>query len=250
MTYLQLGQRACVECGVASGSAIALALPTTAGATGSIGRVVNWVGDAWNDVQTMFDDWTWMRSSNVLGAGASFSTIAGQATYPLGPVSTGRPPPPAKVGVAVDAFGKWDRSTFRCYPTATGVSGEQYLDDVDFETWRDVYMFGANRSVQTRSQVIAVGPDQSLNLGPPPNGLYTITADYFVAPSVMALDTDVPTGLPTRFHMLLVYLAMVKAAGYESAPELMQRGSTEASRMMAQLMAARAPSIGFAGALA
>jgi hypothetical protein len=243
VNFLSLCQRACTECGVASGSAIATALPTVVGASGSVGRVVNWVGDAWNDLQMDHDDWDWMRSSNLLGAGVSFATVAEQASYPLG---TGA----GTVGITVDAFGKWDRETFRCFPTASGFQGEEWLDEIPFDNWRDEYMFGAQREVQTRPVVIAVGPDQSLNLGPPPNSLYTVTGDYFVAPSAMAADTDVPAGLPTRFHMLIVYLAMVKYAGYEAAPEVSQRGMTESARMMAQLMAVRAPRIAFGGALA
>lgn len=243
MTFLQLCQRACVECGVASGQAILSALPTTVGATGSLGRVVNWVGDAWADIQTDHDDWDWMRSSNLLGGGVTVQTLAGQASYPLG---TGA----GMVGVAVDSFGKWDRETFRSYATAVGFTGEDFLEEIPFDTWRDTHMFGAQRTVQTRPVVVAVGPDQSLNLGPPPNGLYTVTADYFVAPSVMVLDTDIPLGLPTRFHMLIVYRAMMKYAGYESAPEVYQRGSEESARMRAQLMAVRAQRIGFGGALA
>ena len=46
MNFLQLAQRACVECGVASNQAITTALPTVVGATGSTGRVVNWINDA------------------------------------------------------------------------------------------------------------------------------------------------------------------------------------------------------------
>lgn len=284
MNFLQLCQRACIECGVASGSAILTALPTVAGATGSLGRVVGWVADAWSDVQMAFDDWSWMRSSVLLGAGAAFQTVAGQASYPLAgsappltlplapPLSGGlwndgglvalAPGPDAfitsgslllplgTVGVVVDSFGKWDRETFRIFPTAVGYQGEGYLDEVPYDTWRDSYMFGAMRAVQTRPIVIAVGPDQSLNLGPPPSGLYTVTADYFVAPSEMVTDTDIPVGLPTRFHMLICYYAMQKYAGYESAPEVMQRGSSESTRMMAQLMALRAPRISFGGSLA
>jgi hypothetical protein len=243
VNLLAICQRTAVECGVASGSAIQTALSTVVGATGSLGRVVGWVQDAWTDVQMDHDDWSWMRSSVLLGGGATVPTIAGQASYPLG---TGA----GTVGVAVDAFGKWDRETFRCFPTAVGFQGEDYLDEVPFDTWRDGYMFGAQRSVKTRPVVVAVGPDQSLNLGPPPNGLYTVTADYFVAPSEMVADTDVPVGLPTRFHMLIVYYAMQKYAGYESAPEVMQRGASESTRMLAQLMAVRAPRLTFGGALA
>lgn len=247
-----------MECGVASSTAIQVVLPTVSSATGSLGRVVNWVSDAWTDIQMDFSDWDWMRSSNLLGAGASFQTTAGQASYPLGfgggdlggdfggDFGAG----PGAVGIDPDAFGKWDLETFRCYPTAVGTRGEMFLDNIPYDAWRDGYMLGAMRDVQTRPVVAAVGPNQSICLGPPPNDQYTITADYFVAPSQMVADTDVPTGLPTRFHMLIVYVAMQKYGQYEAATEVYQRGAQESSRVYAQLSAARAPRFTFGGALA
>lgn len=243
MNFLQLAQRACVECGVASNTAIATALPTTIGATGSVGRVVNWINDAWTDIQMDHDDWDWMRSSQILGQGVSFATINAQASYPLG---TG----PGTVGVDVDSFGKWDRETFWSFTTANGFSDEIPLGEVTFDYWRAVYMNNANRNVRTRPVAFAVGPDQSINLGPNVNGNYTVTGDYFVAPSEMAADADVPLGLPTRFHMLIVYRTMMKYGGYESAQETYQRGSQENDGMYAQLQAVRAPRISFGGALA
>lgn len=243
MNFLALARRAVIECGVASGSAVATVLPSVTGASGSVGRVVNWVADAWSDIQMDHDDWSFMRSSNLLGGGVTVATLAGQASYPLG---TG----PGTVGVDVDAFGKWDRGTFRCYPTAVGPSGEMDLDEVPFDAWRDGYMLGADRTVQTRPVVFAVGPDESICLGPPPNGTYTVTGDYFRAPSDLVADTDVPVGLPARFHMLIVYRAMKKYAGYESAPEIYERANEESSGTYAQLQALRAPRIGFGGALA
>lgn len=237
MNFLQTVNRAITECGVSGGP-----ISTTAGQTGSIQRVINWVGDSWNEIQTEHDDWDWMRSSNILGAGASFVPSAGQFTVALGTS-------PGQVGIAVDSFGKWDRDTFRCYVTTVGTSSELFLDEIPFDVWRDAYMFGAMRQVQTRPVAVAVGPDQSVNLGPPSNGLYTVTADYWVPPSVMANDGDTPTGLPLRFHMLIVYKAMMKYAGYESAVEVYQRGSAEYNLMFAQLEAVRLPRISFAGAL-
>lgn len=232
-----------MECGVASNQAITIALPTVVGATGSLGRIVNWINDAWTDVQMDHDDWDWMRSSNILGAGVSFATVNGQASYPLG---TGA----GTVGVATDSFGKWDRETFWSYTTLVGFADEIELGEVPFDVWRSTYMSNANRNVRTRPVAFAVGPDQSVNLGPNVNANYTVTADYFVAPTEMVADTDVPTGLPVRFHMLIVYRTMMKYAGYESAPEVMQRGQSEAAGMYAQLQAVRAPRIGFGGALA
>jgi hypothetical protein len=313
MNFLQLCQRAAVECGVASGSAIKTVLPTTVGATGALGRIVNWVNDAWTDVQMDNDEWEWMRASSLLGSGVAFQTIAGKYSYPLAGTAsggdfssdfssdfatTGGVATDGTVGIAVDSFGKWDRDTFRCFTTAastgvgdfssdfssdfstgsvsTGSSGdfssdfnsdfstagsavavtgggfndEMFLDEIPYDAWRNGYMLGAMRRVQTRPYVIAVGPNQSLCLGPPPNGLYTITGDYWVAPSEMINDTDIPAGLPTRFQMLIVYRTMMKYAGYESAPEVYERGSQENAGMYAQLLAVRAPRMSWAGALA
>ena len=184
-----------------------------------------------------------MRSSNLLGAGMSFTTVAGQASYPLG-VGAGT------CGITASAFGKWDRESFRNYTTSAGVSNEMFLDEISFDTWRDAYMLGAMRGVQTRPVAIAIGPDESICLGPPPNALYTITGDYFAAPSAMSADVDVPALLPAKFHMLIVYKAMTKYAGYESAPEVFDRGSQGWSTLLAQLEAIKSPRMSFGGALA
>lgn len=243
MNFLTLAQRAAVECGVAATQSMTAVLSTTANAAGSLGRIVNWVADAWLDLQMEHDDWDWMRSSNVLGAGASFVPALGVASTPLG---TGA----GQIGVAVDSFGKWDRNTFRNYTTAVGTQTEVFLDEIPFDVWRDSYMLGALRSTKSRPTAIAVGPDQSLNVGPPSDGNYTVTADYFLAPSPLLNDADIPLGLPTRFHMLIVYRTMIKYAGYESAGEVYQRGTTEYGAMFARLERLRLTELTMGGALA
>jgi hypothetical protein len=243
VTYLELCQRAAVECGVASRTAIKTALPNVASATGSLGRVVNWVGDAWNELQLESENWSFMRSSNILGQGVSFLTIAGQPSYFLGT-------DPGMIGVGPDAFSVWDEDSFRCFPTAVGTRGEMFLDTIDYEDWRNGYMLGAMRSVQTRPVAIAIGPNQSLHLGPPPTDAFTVTGDYYVAPSEMVLDTDLPAGLPPRFHMLIVYRMMLDYAGYESAPEVYDRAFKKNAVMHSQLLGVNAPRMTAAGALA
>lgn len=91
MTFLQLFQRLKMECG-ASGTT-----PTTALAqTGEYARLVAWVNTAWMDIQTMHQDWQWMRTT------ATFPTVTGQPTYT-----------PAQIGIT--DFGMWSRDTFRNY---------------------------------------------------------------------------------------------------------------------------------------
>lgn len=237
MNRLQLVNKAIVECGASGGP-----LTSTAGIEGSLARIAGWIDDSWSELQTLHDDWNWMRSSNILGAGVSFVPASGQYTTTLG---TGA----GTVGVEEDDFGKWDRESFRCYTTATGTSNEQFLDDIPFDSWRNSYMLGAMRDVTTRPVAVAIGPNESVNLGPPPNGLYTITADYWVAPSIMEDDDDVPVGLPLRFHLLIVYKTMKKYAGYESAPEVASRADKEYIPLFERLESARLPIVGFSGGL-
>ncbi len=236
MTFLELCQRAALECGV-SGT-----ISTVTGNTGSLNRIVTWVGQAWSELQTEHDDWGWMRSSNLLGAGMSFVATAGQPSFPLGAGA-------GTCGVTFSAFGKWDVETFRCYTTAAGTNDETFLDEIPFDSWRNAYMLGANRTVQTRPVAVAIGPDQSVCLGPTADGSFTITADYFRAPTVMTADTDVPTGLSAQFHMLIVYKAMQYYAAYESAPEVKARGDGGWKVLLAQLEAIWGPKVAFSGAL-
>lgn len=237
MNFLSLSQRLIQEAGV-SGT-----LSTTANATGEFLRITSWINSAWNDLQTRHDDWWWLRSSVLVGGGASYVPAAGIAYTPLG---TG----PGTVGVTEAVLGKWAINSFRCNTTTVTFLDETYLDPIEFDEWRDSYMYGANRSVQTRPVAIAIGPNKQLCVGPPSNGLYTVTGDYFRAPTQMTADTDTPTGLPAQFHMAIVYNAMMMYAGYEAASEVYQRGEAGYKRMMAELEVSYAQKIQFGGALA
>lgn len=237
MNRLQLCQALIRECAI-SGS-----MTTTVNQTGEFGRVVSWIDAAWLELQAAHDDWDFLRSSNILGAGASFTTVSGTVSYPLG---TGG----GTCGVAAATFGKWDEQSFRCYTTTTGTNDEVFLDPVDFDDWRNAYMYGAMRAVRTRPVVVAIGPGKSVCLGPPPTSAYTVTADYFIAPTAMAADADTPTGLPAAYHMAIVYKAMPKYGYYNAASEVIQRGNEEYRRLIAPLERKYMPRMRTGGALA
>lgn len=238
-TRLQLAQRLKLECSD-SGT-----ISTTISQTGSNERIVTWIDQAWLEIQNRRPDWGWMRASALLGSASplSFVTVAGQARYPL---ATGA----GNVGIAATSFGSWVGGAFRCYLTASGVTDEQELQDRSYSYWRDVTMFNANRNVRTRPYEISVAPDESLCLGPVPAAGYTITGDYYVAPSAMAANADEPTGLPARFHMAIVYLAMTSYGAREGAPEVTQRGAIQFNTMIRQIELLYLPMTTMAGALA
>lgn len=237
MRFVDLVQRCALEASIA--------IPTTAqNLTASAGRVAVWINSAWNDIQTMRDDWDWMRSSALLGAGCNFTPVAGQKSFPLGTTGT------TDCGVAPAVFGKWAEWSFRSYTTTVGITSETRCDRVDFDVWRETYMYGANQLVQTKPVAVAFGPDKSICLGPTSNGTYNVYGDYFVAPSLMVNDTDVPFGIPPQYHLLIVWKALLLYGGYEAASEVIAKADLEWTRMSRQLMRNNSPRITTGGALA
>lgn len=245
MNYLQLCQQVYVDGGI-SGS-----LSTTVGVSGEALRVIKWVSQAWSEMQTKYDDWGFMKSSylnppraNGGTGGAVFETVNGQPVYPLGTV-------PGTSGIAVANFGKWDEESFRCYTTASGTRDEVFLDRISYEQWRNSYMYGALRDVNTRSMALAIAPDESsICLGPAPQSIYTIEGDYWVAPQLFSADADTPTGLPAQFHMLIAYYALLKYGIYESAADVISRAQLEVPGLETMLERKFGPKMLFAGPLA
>lgn len=227
MTFLQLAQSAAVNCGISG------AITTCQNPIGEAARLIGWVNDAWNDIQTEHPDWSFMRSSVLLGNGCIFATVAGQADYPLGTN-------PGECNVDPTNFGMWDEYSFRNYSTATGFTNEMFMDPISFDDWRDSYMLGAMRNVESRPVVVAFGPQQEVLVGPPSDGTWTVVGDYFFAPSKMVADADTPLYLPQQFHMLIVYRLMkLKYGLYEAAAEVIERGMKEHDRMLSELEALR-----------
>lgn len=235
MTFLQLVQSLIAECG-ASGTL----LTTTVAQSGENLRFVNWTIQSWMEIQNNHLDWGFMRSSYLLGLppgnGVSFPTTSGRANYPLGSVSG------TTCMVPAANFRMWDEYSFRNYSTSDALRRDEIqMDLLSFDDYRDSYQLGALRSVVTRPVAVAIGPDSSINIGPPSNGLYTIEADFWTMPQTFVNDVDVPTGLPANYHMLIVYRGMKKYARYEAAPEVATGAEDEYRPMYSQLEAQFAP---------
>lgn len=218
MNFLQAVNRAKRECTDKGGD-----LTTLQGSlTLENQRFKDWVNETWMELQTDNPQWDWMRAS------FQFDTVAGQQGYTLSQAN------------AADAA-DWRRSSFRAWTKAVGSSDEQILPFMEYDTWRNVYTFGSMRTTQARPVAMTVKPDRTLAIGPVPDAVYTVVGEYWRAPAEMATDTDTPTGLADRFHMLLVYGAMEKFSHHEAAPEVYTRASTARKRLKNQLFASGLP---------
>ena len=232
MNFLAIVQRLWLEAGASGASP---GPSTVVSQTGEYARLVTWANSAWKAIQNKNRDWDWMRAS------ASFTTVASTSTYTLG---TGA----GTVGVSVATFGQWLPYTARAYLTATGTSDEQFLEYIPYEDWRDRYLMGASRSVNVRPMEFSISPAKAICI-PPALAGYTVTLDYFTAPTDLAADADIPS-LPAQYHEAIVWRALMLYGSFEGAVESYDRGKDEYKRIMAPLEAGRLPEVGFAGALA
>jgi hypothetical protein len=215
MNYLQLVNRARVECGV---SGARTPLPTAQGLTGESLRIAQWVNSAWVDIQASREDWQWMRMP------VEFNTATQQQTYT-----------PLQAGIGT-TFANWKRDSFRCSSVGQNYRDEQLLNFMEYTTFRNLYQYGNMRTTYARPVVVSIVPgvDKSLGFGSIPDQPYVITGEYYIRPVELSADTDEPT-IPERFHPMIVYRAMMFYGGYEAAPEVFQRGEAEFKRLMNRL---------------
>jgi hypothetical protein len=230
MNFLALVNRARRECGISSA-----ALTTFTSLSVEDTKIKEWVGEAWHDLQLHRPDWQWMRKP------VSFATVAAQQTY--------------TTAVIASDLAAWKLDSFRCYTTASSFADEQILPFMEYETYRNVYLFGSQRTTQTRPVVITVAPGtKNLMTGPLPDAGYTIVGEYYRTVTDLTATTDSPSdsgnGLDARWHMVLVYMAMRGYAAFEAAPEVWTRADFETRRLLSRLEADQMPPITFGPPLA
>lgn len=197
MNFLQLCQRVRQESGGVAGTN---ATPTAVTSqVGQLKKIVDWTNDAWRDLWLKHDDWLFRRNSFTLTLTASDNDYSSS-------------------DASITDFADWDDETFRIYLTATGVSDETFLSRMDYRIWRDVWSVGTQ--TPARPQQVTVKPDKHVGFGAVPDATYTVTGEYLRSFADMTADSDSPTGLPSQFHMIIVYRALQKYAALEGAPEV------------------------------
>lgn len=219
MNRLELAQSLRSDAGI-SGSD-----DTTLDPQGEWADVVRWVDRAWKDIQVRHKGtWNWMRAS------VQFTTIADQNEYS-----------PTAAPISLTDFGNWVSNTFRVY--SGGEIGNQ-LDLVHWQSYdlfRSSYLIGSLATEASRPNDVVVSPSKSIILYPTPvDTSFTVTADYYKKPQVLAADDDEPD-MPEEFHELILYRALMFASQVEGATDNYTIGEKEFNRMYARLMADQLP---------
>ena len=210
MNYLALCQRVRQEVGYSGSDS------TVVAATGDWKRICDWTAQAWVEIQESQDAWEWMWVKK------SFNTVTNQGEYPY-----------ASAPLSLTDFARWRDKSFRIYKSSIG--DEHLLDQRGYVDFRNTFLIGTSVSTYAYPHAITVSPSDSLILALPPDGVYTVTGEYYTTPSELSADADIPE-MPSRYHMLIVYRAMQSCGLYESATELVQHAAARYVEMMANLM--------------
>lgn len=225
MNYLALVNRLRAE-SATSGTGIT----TVVNQFGEYKKLIDWINMAYVDIQNMYVHWDFLRKD------LEFNTIEGVQNY-------------SKTGIGLDDYGEWSLDSMRCYLADNGISGEQHLTPVSWDEFRDMYLFGTTRTQVGMPYYVAQKPDSSLMFFPTPNDIYTINGEYFRKPHELVLDVDEPL-FPDKFHMAIVYRALMMFAVDANAQELFVVGDRESRKLIAKMEQVLLPSIIFGGALA
>lgn len=198
-TYLQLCQRLRQEVS-ANGTG-----PTTVGGqTGEYKRIVDWVAEADEEIQRETDEWRFMVGT------FSLNTVVGDKSYTAADCT-----PP------ITDMRKWKERRPKCYLLSAGVTDEQELNYIDYEDWYSRYNTGPQSN--SRPMHWTYGNSGELLIGPAPADVYRISGEYQRVVTTLTDDDDTPI-YPAEFHMLPVYLAMMKYGRYTGASEVYSDG--------------------------
>jgi len=219
MDFLAGVKRLRQECGVPGVGPI-----TVVDQTGEMRRLVDWYAQALIEIQLEEIYWNFLRKS------LSFDTVAEQNTYEV------------DTDVGLSDFATYRDGSFRIYLKSGTRGDEIFLTQYNYDNFRDIYLYGTQLTSYSRPTTIAHTPDDSLVLGLPPDDVYTVIGEYYRTPVEVTLDDDVPV-LPARFHMLIVYSAMMSYGMFEAAGEVYQRGEINYKRLMNRMRMAEGPNI-------
>ena len=225
VTFLEGVQRYCRECGVSSDN-----LTTVVGQSGQLRKMVDWYADAWVNIQISRRTWRFMRLST------SWVLTAGQGGYTR-----------AQCGVATGTFKAWIDGTGRTYYTGN-LNSEQSLDYREYDSFRNVWLIGANRTVTSRPQEFTIAPDDTLIVGPLPIAGLTASMDYHKKPVRLSADADVPAVPEGHDDMMIVHLAKKYYGAFYGARETYASGNTEYKRMYRLLSNDQLPEMSIEGA--
>lgn len=215
MTFLDLCKRLRQEAGI-SGSGPASVLERS----GIEKQLVDWIAAAWAEVQGEHTDWAFNYND------FEFRTEAGKRIYE-----------PGEIAGLMD-MSRWEKHSLSFYLETAGRIDERPLEVISYREFRSRYDMGV--PTQDRPQHAAICPLNCLQLGPTPEAVYVVRGEYYRAPQTLAANSDIPR-LPERYHLAIVWRALMLYAASEESQALFQGAQINYSTLLGQMVRDQLP---------
>lgn len=176
-------------------------LATVSGAAGIQEKIVQWTAQAWQDIQRMRPDWTFMRKT------FTSALVVGTSRY-------------AATDFSITDFGKWmpevdGLSPYKIHVSALGLTDQTRLRVLPYRNWQAMYDISTTDN--ERPGVVSFDWANQLCVGPPPDVAYVIKGEYRRAVEILAADATEPD-MPDDHHRAIVWLALSYFAAHDEAP--------------------------------
>jgi hypothetical protein len=199
-TYLELLDQLHRDCGAAGSEPAAVT-----GLRGEAKRLANWIIQADNYVQLKWVNWKFLRATYSVATVASTATAAKPATLKY-----------------------WDFKTF--FMIEPGETDKNPIGAIEYDKVKADIL---DTSEDIPSRVIVM-PDNSLLFEPVPDAAYTILADYYTVPTLLAANSDI-SDIPPEYHQIIIGRALILYANFENAPEIKDQGEEIYTEQLALL---------------
>jgi hypothetical protein len=220
MNFLQLVQRTKREAGISGGGP-----NTVIGQTGEMQRLVDWVRDAYIDIQNSQPAWNWLHKTAtvVLAPG-------GQLYHPV---------------TAWDVFPlKYMGDSFWLYATDDGPAFGGHLSE---ESYSKIRLYDTPQIARPTGFIVL--PTREIKFNAITDQEYALTFDYYATAEELDSDEDVPS-MPEQYQMAIVWRALQHYADYEEVPYLRQTSTLKYTQVYDQMLRTETPQIRFGGPLA
>jgi hypothetical protein len=243
MNFLQLCKKVCYEAGIAGG---ADAITTVVGNVGEIHRVTQYVRDALIEIENKYQHSGLLLRYQV--ASFTLTTVAEQAAYGWDDAAV----IDDDTSAVFDRFQTWLLKDYNdpplIYLQSAGVGTQGYLVYMPWLDFKRRYRIGTQ--VSSAPQDITIDNRNRLVLGPTPNDVYIVNADLILGPQDLNLgdDPNVSTPImPSQFHEVIVWRALMEYGMHESAPEVVTRADNKYSTWIGDLEANQLCDLSMAG---
>lgn len=201
-TALELAQALREKCGVQGTGPSAFTSQT-----GIYLRLVNWINEAYREIQLKWTDWDFMWTEYTI------SVVNGTQEY-----------------AKPNTVGHWhvDKFYYDTYPLP-------YMKWNDYQRRRDDW-----DGITDEPEGFTVLPNDTVLVFPEPDANYSILTEGRIPVDVLTGDNNAPV-IPADFRNIIVYKAMMYYALFENAPEVLQDATLHYNEMMKRLEADQLP---------